>query len=116
MYVEISFLIIALVAILFFIAYTMPKEERDFVTMSASVIIMLFGLVLAFSPLEVKTGEQIIQDNSTQQEAKTITNVYSQINNALNFIISFVLILLGLAGVIGSVKSINENRWRRQEF
>jgi len=118
MYVETSFIILGLVAILFFIAYMLPKEERDLVTLSASLIILIFGLVLSFNPLEVKTGETSYVDN-TSDPNQSFTNtdyVYDSINNGLNIIISLVLIILGLAGVVGSAKNVNENRWRRREL
>lgn len=97
------------IALFFFGMYV--KKKGYWLSLSGSLIVMILGILLFFSPILFKSGATIDSSNPTSD---VITYSYSSQDSTMNLILAWVFMLVGFFGII--ISSINIYNLRFEGF
>lgn len=113
---EIVLTLIIIGLVLFLIGLWLHHKEKKllFISTAGALLLLITGLLLLVQePILFKSGQTITINNSLVDNVTTTTEafVYAAQNSNLNTILSWVLMLLGLAGAIGTSVSVYNSRF-----
>jgi hypothetical protein len=93
--------------LLLVIAGAFLKDKATYLALFGSVLLVITGIVLLISPLEFITGTttEIIGSVTTE------TNIYAPQSVAINTIMSFVILFIGLMGVYLGASDLYERKY-----
>lgn len=107
----------AIISIALYIFYQTRTREGLFLLMSGFFILLLIGITMAADPLTNKTGELTLTTYSYSNWSgtpvinttnSTVTDIEQTQSTPINTALSWVFILSGLLGIIGSARAANE--------
>ncbi len=102
--------------VLFLIGLWLHHKEKKllFVSTAGALLLLITGLsLLVTEPILFKSGQKISINDSAVDNVSTTTEtfLYSTQDSNLNTILSWVLMLLGLAGIIGTSVAVYNQRF-----
>lgn len=106
--------------VLFILGLWLHKLEKKllFVSTAGALLLLITGLVLiAVEPITFKTGQINVINSSVIDNSTTTTEIftYASQDSSLNTILAFVLMLLGLAGILGTSVAVYNQRFDGNE-
>jgi len=88
------------------------KEKALFLSMAGSIILIITGIIFSSQGVDIISGAtETVSGNITE-----IVNNRTTIKDSSTDISSFILILIGFAGMTGSAMALNKRRNNKDEY
>lgn len=99
--------IVLSIALILFLGGLFFNKTAYYISIFGALIMVIFGIYMLGSPIEIQTGSSVFFNSTTNMDM--ITYTYETIDTNISYLVSFVICLLGLAGVLVGYNRIQDS-------